>query len=106
MRAYMQGGGGFVVEVDPDEIEAFSSRWPCSNLTVTSGKEFLFSAENGDILDAATVSRGRRFSTEADDGSALAALADDACRFGAQALGLTDVLAIRFPDLAQAAPRP
>lgn len=105
MRAYMQGGG-FVVEVDRDEVDAFASRWPCSNLTVTSGKEFTFSAENGDILDAATVSRGRRYSTEADDGPALAALADDACRFGAQTLDLTEVLAIRFPDLVPAAPRP
>ncbi|GJD90931.1 hypothetical protein BHAOGJBA_4475 [Methylobacterium hispanicum] len=105
MRAYMQGGG-YVVEVDRDEVDAFASEWPCSNLTVTSGKEFVFSASNGDILDAFTLSRGRRYSTEADDGPALAALADDACRFGAQTLGLTDVIAVRFPDLAPGAPRP
>ena len=105
MRAYMQGGA-FVVEIDRDEVDAFASRWPCSNLTTTSGKEFSFSVENGDLIDAYTVSRGRRYSTESDDGPALAALAEDACLFGARTLSLENVLAIRFPAETAASPSP
>lgn len=105
MRAYLQGGA-FVVEIDREEVDAFASMWPCSNLTTTSGKEFSFSIENGDLIDASTVSRGRRYSTEDDDGPALAALAEDACLFGARTLSLVDVLAIRAPSEAVASPAP
>jgi hypothetical protein len=105
MRAYLQGGE-YVVEVGSDEVDAFASSWPCSNLTADAGKEFVFSATTGDIIDAATVTRGGRYPTETDDGPALAALAEDACRFGARTLELTEVIAIRFPEAASGAPRP
>lgn len=38
MRAYLQGGY-FVVEIDPEEVEAFASTWPGSNMTTTAGKD-------------------------------------------------------------------
>lgn len=104
MRAYLQGGA-FVVEVTPEEVEEFASSWPCSNLTTTAGKEFSFSSENGDLIDAYTVIDGRHQSTLEDDGPALAALADDALLFGARALDLRSVLEIRFPNETPASPR-
>ncbi len=105
MRAYLQGGY-FVVEIDPEEVEAFASTWPGSNLTTTAGKEFSFSAANGDLVDAWTVQGDRRASTESEDGSALLALSEDACLFGARTLELESVMGIRYPSEAVASPRP
>lgn len=105
MRAYLQGGA-FVVEIDREEVDAFASTWPCSNLTTTSGKEFSFSVETGDLIDAWTVSRGRRYTTESDDGPALLALSEDACLFGARSLSLDGVMAIRSPTEPTASPAP
>lgn len=105
MRAYLQGGV-FVVEIDPEEVDAFASSWPGSNLTTAAGKEFSFSARTGDIVDAWTVVDGHRLSTEPDDGAALLALSEDACLFGARTLGLESVMAIRYPSEAVAAPTP
>ncbi|MGU3404596.1 hypothetical protein [Methylobacterium brachiatum] len=105
MRARLQGGE-FVVEVDREEVEEFASHWPCSNLTTSAAKEFSFSAGNGDLIDACTLSDGQRLSTLEDDGPALAALAEEALLFGARALDLRSVLEIRFPQETAAAPRP
>lgn len=105
MRAYLQGGA-FVVEIAPEEVDAFASTWPGSNLTTTAGKEFSFSTDNGDIIDAWTVVDGHRVSTEPDDGAALLALSEDACLFGARALALESVLEIRYPNEAPARPTP
>lgn len=105
MRAYLQGGA-FVVEIDPEEVEAFASTWPGSNLTTTAGKEFGFRVDNGDLVDAWTVQGDRRISTESDDGPALLALSEDACLFGARTLELESVMAIRYPTEPAFSPRP
>lgn len=105
MRAYRQGGA-FVVVVDAEEVEAFASTWPGSNLTTTAGKEFSFAADTGDLIDAWTLDGERRLSTEPDDGPALLALAEDACLFGARTLALEGVLAIRYPSEIKASPSP
>lgn len=91
-------GAEYSVSVDKDDVVAFMRSWPCSGLDADASYRFVFSASNGDLVDL-TVTRGDGHvdTTESEDGPALLALSEDAGRFGAEELGLEEVIAIRFP---------
>lgn len=93
------GNSTYSVVATVDDVRAFAASWPCSGLDLDCGFLFEFSASNGDLVDLEVVRDGKAVPhEEGDDGAALAAMSEDACRFGAEELGLKDVLAIHFGD--------
>ena len=92
----------YTVVVDVEDVRAFAASWPCSGLDTDASYGFTFSSGNGDLVDTEMTVDGRTTDTSGSDGPALAALSEDAGLFGARELGLEDVLAIRYPDVASA----
>lgn len=102
MRAELNGGE-YSVLVDNDEVRGFMASWPCSGLDEAASYRFTFSASSGDLVDLAAFREdGREDGTERDDGSALAALGEDAGRFGAESLALGHVMDLRYASTAPA----
>jgi len=90
-------GSCYTVTAEPEDVASFTATWPCSGLDPDCSYRFEFSASNGDLVDVTASRDGKPVDHE--DGSALVALSEDAGRFGAEQLGLEDVLAIRWPDV-------
>lgn len=91
-------GSYYIVTAEPEDIAAFMASWPCSGLDPDCSYRFEFSASNGDLVDLQAYREGNP--VEHEDGEALAALSEDAGRFGANRLGLDKVMAIRWPEAA------
>ena len=98
MRASLNGSF-YTVVAEIDDVQEFAKSWPCHGLNLDAEYTFEFSAKNGDIVDLSATEDGKPFDTS-DSGAALSALSEDAGRYGAETLGLEDVLAIRFPASA------
>lgn len=98
MRASLSGSY-YTVVAGTDDIRGLAEQWPCHGLNLDAEYAFEFSAKNGDLVDVTATEDGKPFDAD-DDGGALAALCDDAGRFGAEHLALDDVLAIRYPTRA------
>jgi len=98
MQATAHGTSSYTVVVDGEDIGGFMATWPGSNLRADATLTFTFDSGNGDLVDMDMAVDGRVTSTHDVDGPALAALSEEAGRFGALQLGLADVVAIRHPD--------
>lgn len=77
-------GAEFTVTVLAREVYDFAVTWPCSGLRRNKPVTFCFSKPTGDLIDT----NDQRNHPNAD-GSALAALCQDARAYGAKRLGLT-----------------
>jgi hypothetical protein len=76
-------GSYYSVTVTRREIEAFAARWPCSGMrSPKQAITFQFSKRNGDLVDITGEAKGY-------DEGAVAALSQDAQKYGAKKLGLT-----------------
>lgn len=98
-------GTCYTVLVTNKEVCDFASSWPCNRLDTDAEYQFQFDARNGDLIDICALRDGvteSRISKD-EDGEWLAALSEDATLIGAEQLGLADVVAIRFGNLAPAA---
>lgn len=95
----------YTVHVTNAEVCAFARSWPCHNLDTDGEYLFEFDRRNGDLVavDAVTPDGGLRQIAEEEDGGWLSALCDDAMLEGAEDLGLSDVIAIRYGDTRSAA---
>ena len=102
MRCFDQGSC-FRVTVSADEVREWKRSWPASGLRSTS-KSFTFDKRNGDLVD--------HNATESEDGSALAALSEDAQKHGKATLAAKRAkpkrnpreLSVRVVEGAPAAP--
>jgi hypothetical protein len=95
-------GSVYTVLVTNAEVCEFARSWPANRLDTDGEYIFQFDARNGDLVDvSAMTDEGiARDILEDEDGDWLAALSNDATLVGAEALGLIDVVAIRYPTLA------
>lgn len=96
-------GSSYTVLITNREVREFSRAWPCNGLDTDAEYRFEFDARNGDLIDLCAMRDGiteDRISEE-EDGSWMAALSEDATLVGAEALGLREVVAIRFGDIEQ-----
>ena len=81
MKAFDQGAF-YRVTVSPQEMSNFASRWPCSGMrNPKRGMAFTFDKKNGDLVDISG-------ENEEYDGSAVAALSENAQTYGKKTLGL------------------
>lgn len=64
----------YKVSVSEFEIDAFNSRWPCSELRGLTGVTFVFEKKTGDLVDIVY----KNGNSDRWDGEALTALCSDA----------------------------
>lgn len=107
MRVEKAGKGSYVVTAEAEDVRRFVSSWPCSRLDEEASYEFTFSDMTGDIIDLRVVrSDGTVDGAEKEDGPDLLALSEDAMQYGAVALSLDDVIAIRRIERENSSPVP
>lgn len=95
-------GTTYTVLVTNKEVCEFAATWPCHGFDTDAEYQFQFDARNGDLIDIAALRDGINEDQigEDEDGGWLAALSEDATLTGAEQLGLTDVIAIRYGDMS------
>lgn len=90
-------GSTYTVTATSKDVCDFAAAWPCHGLDTDSEYVFEFSSANGDLVDLNALRAGRLESLkDGEDGAALAALSEDACRAGAEQLGLNEIIAVHF----------
>lgn len=92
-------GSVYLVAVSPKELSDFAKSWPGHHFDIDNEYVFEFDRKNGDLIDM-NILRGDELHPlpEDQDGPEFVALAEEACRWGAEALLLDDVMAIRYPS--------
>lgn len=94
-------GSIYTVTATNRDVCDFAATWPCHGLDTDCEYVFQFSASTGDIVDVNAIRDSGQLeaTAENEDGEALKALSEEAGRYGAEQLGLQDVLSIRYGDV-------
>jgi hypothetical protein len=97
----------YSVVAHEDDVEAVRRRWPGADIPEGRSYRFEFSARKGDLLEVTRYVWGEPdhgpFMVGSDeegievDGPAELAVSEEAGRFGAENLGLDDLIALRYP---------
>lgn len=92
-------GTVYTVLVTNAEVSDFAATWPGNHFDRDAEYVFEFDVRNGDLVDINAVRDSQVVpTTEDEDGPEFVAMSEDAGKFGAEALGLDAVVAIRYPS--------